>query len=187
MKKIMLLLFCAMFFGKLYPQYNTLTLENFEIERVAVEERKSQYYQLIWRGEEDNISLRLFGQEPKKITASFFDEKYLVMVYEIYAGENQRHYLIGAYFDGEKWVEDYFQRPLGYITGISSQTVKKATFIDGETLLIEYELFTHMNGGEYSTQHSILRICKDRIYEYNKKEPLGFNNLGERNPIRPID
>ena len=181
-KSIFTILTLTLSLGVAHAQINTLTLDQFRLDSLKLEGCRARCHQLTLKSDRVNISIRLFSSKPTQIITSYFDEQYLVLVYK---GKGQSHYLAGAYHDGEKWIEDYFQRPLGFATGLSYEAVKTARFLDEASLLLEYEVFSHVGGGQYSTKHTILRICQDQIYEFERVPPSWPNRHGIRNPLRP--
>ena len=181
-KSIFTILTLTLSLGAAHAQINTLTLDQFTVERFAAEGCKSNCFNLTLNKGDAEITIKLFHPKPTQIITSYFDEQYLVLVYK---GKGHSHYLAGAYHDGEEWIEDYFQRPLGFATGLSYEAVKTARFIDEASLLLEYEVFSHVGGGQYSTKHTILRICRDQIYEFKRVPPSWPNRHGIRNSLRP--
>ncbi len=165
---------------------NELKIEDFSVEEVYVEKHKSSYYLLHLKDSINDISIRVFSQ-PIEIIDSYFDSTYLIFVFKSKRGF---HYLAGVYREENTgtWESDYFNNmSLDFQSGAYKIGLKKAKFIDGETLMLASKV-REINKEPYEAKY-IYRICRDQIWIYNLKSsrPADVGHKPANNPIRPID
>lgn len=176
-------IFAALLFLAFFPlnswAQNKVQLTDFQIEEVNLKERKAKYYSLTLNKGKKEINVRTFAK-PKKIVDSYFDDQFLVFVYE---SEPGIHFLTGAYKNGKEWVMDYFHRQLEFPNGLYAEAVKQVQFLDASTLLLTYQV--NEMGAAEKTEVRLLRIAKDQIDTYISTGKASKHNPKGNNPIRP--